>query len=1061
MRTRREALAAQVEIAPANTDEVLLAGLNEQQREVVLHEAGPLAVFAGAGSGKTACLVRRVARLVRLGVPADRIVCVTFSQAGAREMNERLKKLGCAATVQTWHALCLRVIREEGLPEAGWTVEDAKAKVSYKTLVKQAVGYRHENWVGADVGKIRSFVGICKANLWLPEDQETAEEARKRFGRDASRAVRVYSISQDLVRQNSLLLFDDMLVIVARHFAENEDARLAWAAKADHVMQDEAQDASRVQVTLAKQLAKDHKNYMIVGDPSQCIPEGQMVSTPNGYRPIQEITEGDQVHTVKAGEVVARRVLRKKVSRKTEAVEFDLGEFGRMRATPDHVMFAAISDPGGCFVYLMYRHDLGFRIGVSRTAGHNGLHFIIRTQQECAERLWVLRWFATYAEAAELEAEYAYAFGIPREPFVPRSDAWGDGPATTRLFGKFGQNGKSLLDAAGLDFERPNYFAKASGRGRVAVNILLATKDGHQVEVDTGVVDADECRSLGMAMTKRGTMRTRRCFRSLREAREEASRLASALGGYVTESLSGTGAKRRMRAVRAAGVHIGMEVPVVVDGKMRTARVLDRKMVKADRCYDLEVEDLATFIIGGVVVHNCIFGFRGANPKYLTEFPGEYSAKVITLATNYRSCRAVVRLANDVIREAEHRLPEDMIAARDLDGKVEVRPAGTLDDEARELAEFVKVRASGGQPISDVTVLYRTNAQSRALEEAFLGEKIPYVIVGGLNFYERKEVKDLLAYLRLASGRDREGDAVKRCINAPFRFLGARFVEKVGDEREADPEASWESCVVRAANQERIQERQRRSAFEWVGLIDECRKMIEAGVPKDVATPDGQAPAEMRPAKAFEVLNRVVVGTRYVEWLEKDEGEESIDASHASNVRELLRVAQQFATVGELLDFVERQVAESAKNQRGAKAANAVTMMTCHRSKGLEWPVVWVVGCVEGVMPHARGDEEEERRLFYVAATRARDHLILSSVAEMSTRSGSKTMDRSRFLEHVAVEPGEDVEEAPPESGEIEAAAIAEAGGTRVPGPDLGRMVAAFGDGDCGACGRKFSECGC
>ena len=109
---------------------------------------------------------------------------------------------------------------------------------------------------------------------------------------------------------------------------------------------------------------------------------------------------------------------------KPEAFEFDLGDRGSFRATPEHVCFAAIDDPKGAFVYLMYRPDLGFRIGVSRTVGHNGLNFVVRTQQEGGERLWVLEWFPTYAEGAEREAFLAYEYGVPREPFTARSGMW-------------------------------------------------------------------------------------------------------------------------------------------------------------------------------------------------------------------------------------------------------------------------------------------------------------------------------------------------------------------------------------------------------------------------------------------------------------------------------------------------------------------------------------------------------------------------------------------------------------------------------------------------------------
>src|ERR1019366_4579372 len=255
--------------------------------------------------------------------------------------------------------------------------------------------------------------------------------------------------------------------------------------------------------------------------------------------------------------------------------------------------------------------------------------------------------------------------------------------------------------------------------------------------------------------------------------------------------------------------------------------------------YDIDVEGLHNFYADGVVVHNCqdsnaaqvtlatqlakdhrnymvvgdpgqaIFSFRGSDPQFLTEFPGEWDAKVVTLSKNYRSGKAIVDVANAIIREGAHRLPDDMTSERGIEGKVEVVSAETLDDEASELVDFCKKRVASGQSLADVTCLFRLNAQSRALEEALLREKMPYVLIGGVNFYERKAVKDLLAYLRLAAGKDAEGDALKRCINAPFRFLGAKFVERVMAVRNASVEHDWVNIVDQASRQEGIQQRQR------------------------------------------------------------------------------------------------------------------------------------------------------------------------------------------------------------------------------------------------------------
>lgn len=482
-----------------------------------------------------------------------------------------------------------------------------------------------------------------------------------------------------------------------------------------------------------------------------------------------------------------------------------------------------------------------------------------------------------------------------------------------------------------------------------------------------------------------------------------------------------------------------------------------------------------------------IYSFRGSKPDYLAAFAEEWpGAKRVAMNKNYRSGRAIVAVANEIIRPAKIRLPEDMIAMRDFEGVVETVQADTLDDEGREVVTMVRTHLESGGAPTDVCVLFRLNAQSRALEEAFLQAKIPYVIIGGVNFYERKEVKDLLAYARLICERDREGDALRRCINAPFRYLGAKFVERVEQERAEDKEAGPESWVVRAANSVGVQDRQRSSAFEWVRLVEEMKKVTNGyQEERDVGVADLGSQVQMvdvPPAPAFDVLNDLVKKTGYLAWLEKEEGQESIEDSHVANVRELLRVAQQFKTLPDLVDFVDRQVAESGSNKRKRGKANAVTMMSIHRSKGLEWPIVWIVGCNDTVLPHARGDIEEERRLMYVAATRARDRLVASWVVEMATRTGLRTIARSQFLDAFPgmKEPAselvdetsstfeaaiafEDVPvEVPPGMAVDTFTAPVPAGGDdyAVTAPNL-EHLAGWAGGECGACEKPIGECVC
>jgi DNA helicase-2/ATP-dependent DNA helicase PcrA len=393
-----------------------------------------------------------------------------------------------------------------------------------------------------------------------------------------------------------------------------------------------------------------------------------------------------------------------------------------------------------------------------------------------------------------------------------------------------------------------------------------------------------------------------------------------------------------------------------------------------------------------------IYGFRGSSPDYLANFEQHWpGAKTVWLPRNYRSGKSIIAAANKIVQKANvpGLTPQDMIGERDLDGTVQVVCAEAQDDEANEVVTRIEHSVKSGEStFADHTVLFRTNAQSRALEESLLKQRIPYVVVGGVSFYERKEVRDLLAYLRLAAGRAKVED-VKRSINTPFRFLGTRFVERVMDqvdERTVD-DADWAQVVEEVSHQERLQERQRHSAREWAGLVRGMQRDIEASQ-QDNASLEQQTAG--RPAV---LLEGIVRATQYITWLQKEEGDETVTDSHAANVREMIRVAERFETPTDLLDYIDETI-RAARRQREDKQAGGerVLLMSVHRSKGLEWPHVYVVGLNEMILPHAKGDPEEERRLAYVAATRARDVLTMTFVRRIATRAGIKDVAPSRFV---------------------------------------------------------------
>jgi DNA helicase-2/ATP-dependent DNA helicase PcrA len=405
-----------------------------------------------------------------------------------------------------------------------------------------------------------------------------------------------------------------------------------------------------------------------------------------------------------------------------------------------------------------------------------------------------------------------------------------------------------------------------------------------------------------------------------------------------------------------------------------------------------------------------IYGFRGAKPEKLLAFQNTWDSKVVLMGRNYRCGESIIDVANaalDAMRP-DTRLDVKMIAERREDGApvpgtVSCKQYTTTDDEGFGIVDQIQAMMEDGVLPRDFAVLYRVNAQSRSPEEALITARLPYRVIGGVSFYERKEVKNLLAYLRLANGTGALDD-VGRCINTPFRYLGKAFIEKVRAEAEragvmSGADRNWTKVIRTVADKEGIQSRQRSSANDWASIVDTMAARIARGVN---AEPNSVPYDEALPAS---ILERIVLQTRYAEALLKEEGEESTENSRVSNVREMIRAAGRFNSVSDLLDYVDKMI-KASKESSKEKSPNKVTLCTLHRAKGLEWPVVFIAGVSDLVLPHGRAEEpDEERRLYYVGVTRARDTLHVSCVRTLAFGGKLREVDPSPFLAESGLRP--------------------------------------------------------
>ncbi len=380
-----------------------------------------------------------------------------------------------------------------------------------------------------------------------------------------------------------------------------------------------------------------------------------------------------------------------------------------------------------------------------------------------------------------------------------------------------------------------------------------------------------------------------------------------------------------------------------------------------------------------------IYRWRGADISNILNFERDYpEATIIKLEQNYRSTTTILDAANAVITNNTQRKDKRLWSANGEGDKISIYAALDQTDEAVYIISKVQEHIGTGGQFRDCTILYRANAQSRAIEEAFLQAAMPYKILGGMTFYDRREIRDVMAYLKsIANPQDEI--SLLRIVNVPKRNIGDGTIRKMLDFAH-DHDLTLLEAMGRVEEAE-LGARATESIKKFYTLIMELHEMQEG-------------------LSVTEFLQEVLRRTGYREMYETNNKEE--DQNRIENITELITVTRAFdrRRHGTLADFLAETSLLSDLDKESGKVENAVHMMTMHASKGLEFPIVFIVGAEETLFPHARSIDtlegvEEERNLCYVAITRAREKLHMSYCIERSIFGQFQMNDPSRFLSEI------------------------------------------------------------
>ncbi|WP_329052951.1 DNA helicase PcrA [Streptomyces violaceus] len=389
-----------------------------------------------------------------------------------------------------------------------------------------------------------------------------------------------------------------------------------------------------------------------------------------------------------------------------------------------------------------------------------------------------------------------------------------------------------------------------------------------------------------------------------------------------------------------------------------------------------------------------IYAFRGATIRNILQFEEDYpDATTILLEQNYRSTQTILSAANAVIERNESRRPKNLWTNAGTGAQITGYVADTEHDEAQFVADEIdRLTDAGEAKAGDVAVFYRTNAQSRVFEEIFIRVGLPYKVVGGVRFYERKEVRDVLAYLRVLANPE-DSVPLRRILNVPKRGIGDR-AEAMIDALSQREKISFPQALKRVDEAYGMAARSTNAVKRFNTLMEDLCTVVESGA----------GPAT--------VLEAILERTGYLAELQASTDPQ--DETRIENLQELAAVAMEFEQErgeeeqGTLADFLEKValVADSDQIPDEEDGDGVITLMTLHTAKGLEFPVVFLTGMEDGVFPHMRAlgqtkELEEERRLAYVGITRARERLYLTRSTLRSAWGQPSYNPPSRFLEEI------------------------------------------------------------
>ena len=987
--------------------------LNKEQYEGATTIEGQVLILAGAGSGKTRVLTHRIAHMVEdLNIAPYNILAITFTNKAAKEMKDRVRALigECAENmwISTFHSTCVKILRRE-IDKIGYkssfTIYDSSDQ---KTLVKECMKTVNINDKDISEQEIIGKIGKAKDRMQTARSFKLENESNFRENKIAD----VYEMYQKRLKENNALDFDDLIFKTVELFKSNPETLEFYQRKFKYIMVDEYQDTNGAQYELVKLLASKYKNICVVGDDDQCLVEGTMVSTENKDVEIEKLMKEDLVRVASGnGETSLLKISdinKKKYCGKI--VKITTKNNRVIKATPNHISFGKISlEEDKYYVYLMYKSGFGYRIGQTSSVrsrdDRDASGLAIRLNGEQADKMWIIKVCDTKGDATYYEQYYSVKYGIPTVVFNSRGrNITISQEQIEKMFKEIDtiNAAEKLMEDEFLYNEYPHHLSNAVIRGdsirkRVNLSFFGGKKSvqrgiySHRIGLNSSGDDSKNKfieAGFNVRDGQRNTYRVETERALYDEAEEFARKLSMVEENFEIVKKAKLSNDKSFMFMPIGSFKPGMSIAIQDNEKIEEDIVISVELEDYDGyVYDLNIDNARNYIANGIVVHNCIYQWRGADIKNILDFEKDYpDAKVIKLEQNYRSKGNILNAANVVIVNNSNRKSKALRTEQELGSKIKVYRAYSDSDEGDFVGkQILDIRKNEDKKYNDFAILYRTNAQSRIFEESFRRKGIPYKIVGGTRFYDRKEIKDILAYLKVLIN-PQDDISIRRIINVPKRSIGDATVNKIQDFADSFELNMWDA-LSEVRSIPTLTPRNVSCIDPFVQLMENLMILSET------------TPVSM-------LIETILEDTGYMDQLKKSN--EIEDKSRIENLKELVSDAVDFEKNSEdksLSAYLEK-VSLVQDTDKIEDEDDSVVLMTVHSAKGLEFPVVFMVGMENGIFPGSASFEkesemEESRRLCYVGITRAKEILFMTSAEVRRVFGKTVAYSQSDFINEI------------------------------------------------------------